>query len=132
MPTHFEPTLKLRWYILANGEQILQQLWRCDITETSEWRNVLVERGQQNYSFGVIMAEHKPIPKGWYFYSADFSIEGTKGRILLSRDTEGKAWWHTLDEAGQQNISLYISGYGCNVNEAIDNAIGFIPQEQPE
>lgn len=70
---------------------------------------------------------HKPIPQGWRFYSADFSIEDSAGYILLCRDKAGTKWWHSLDETGKANIDLYVSGYGKTVNEAINNAIKYIP-----
>ena len=72
------------------------------------------------------MAEHKSIPKGWRFYTADFSVIGRKGRVMLTRDEAGAKWWHSLDAAAQYNISLYLTGFGNTVNEAIDDAIRFI------
>lgn len=75
------------------------------------------------------MTEHKPIPHGWRFYTADFSIDGRKGVAMLTRDAAGKERWHRLDKAGQDNIPLYLSGYGSTINEAIDDAIRYISKE---
>ena len=78
------------------------------------------------------MTEHKPIPFGWRFYTADFSVEGENGRAMLTRETHGergKTWWHSLDEAGRENTALYITGFGETVNEAISDAIKYIPNE---
>lgn len=77
------------------------------------------------------MAEHKQIPEGWRFYTADFSIENRKGRVMLTRDRAGHDWWQSLDDAGRENTHLYLNGYGATVNEAIDDAIRYIPTAQP-
>lgn len=75
------------------------------------------------------MAEHKPIPQGWRFYSADFSVEGQRGHAMLRRDKAGKDWWHSLGDSGHANVNLYLSGQGDSINEAIDEAISFIPAQ---
>jgi hypothetical protein len=72
---------------------------------------------------------HKSIPSGWRFYIADFSIVDRKGSAMLSRDEKGTKSWHKLDDAGKENTPLFLTGYGATVNEAIDDAIRFIPKE---
>jgi hypothetical protein len=72
------------------------------------------------------------IPKGWSFYSADFSRQamGTSnfGSVTLIRDTEDRKRWHKLPESvkdcteecptGRMLIPLYVYGQGANIENA--------------
>lgn len=62
------------------------------------------------------------ITKGWRIFSSDFSIEGRDGSATLQRDAENTKLWHTLDDNGQDNNSLYVYGSGETIEDAIFNA----------
>lgn len=72
------------------------------------------------------VVEAPVIPKGWYFYTADFSVENRPGRITLKRDAEGAKWWHSLTDADQEITDLFLGGSGNTVDEAIADAITHI------
>ena len=67
------------------------------------------------------------IPKGWSFYSADFSRQamGTSnfGNVMLIRDTEEQKRWHKLPESvkdcTEECPPLYVYGQGANIENAI-------------
>ena len=48
---------------------------------------------------------------------------------MLTREEDGRQWWLSIDESARENTPLYISGYGENIREAIQNAIRCIPKE---
>ena len=62
------------------------------------------------------------IPKGWRFYSADFSIEDSRGRVLLVRCREQREAWHQLSEEQQEQTPLYAHGFGFSLEEAVRDA----------
>lgn len=73
-----------------------------------------------------------PIPEGWCFMSADFSLQAAGksgfGGVMLVRDLAGKEAWHALSEEEQEIEPLYIGGEGRTVLEAIVNAAGRVPK----
>jgi len=69
------------------------------------------------------------IPFGWEFDTADFSVRGKDGRVMLRRDKRGQEWWFGLSEEDREKTDLYISGSGNNLKEAIKMAISKIKPE---
>jgi len=63
------------------------------------------------------------IPSGWEFDTADFSIRGKNGHVMLRRNKKGQEWWFSLSEEDREKTDLYISGSGQNLKEAITVAI---------
>lgn len=65
-------------------------------------------------------------PKGWVFYSADFSLQASGkselGSVTLIRDIEGRKWWHSLSDTEMLEHSLYVYGTGKTIFEALENA----------
>lgn len=66
------------------------------------------------------------IETGWAFCSADFSMQAagkdTKGGVLLVRDQHEKKKWHLMSEEMQDEIELYVNGFGETIEEAIMDA----------
>ncbi len=62
------------------------------------------------------------IAEGWRFFTADFSREGQKGIVMLTRDAQGTRWWHSLSEAEQETTELWATGYGQTIAEAVVDA----------
>lgn len=63
------------------------------------------------------------IPPTWEFDTADFSVRGRNGHILLRRNKRGQEWWHGLSEEEREKNDLFISGSGMNLKEAISDAV---------
>lgn len=67
------------------------------------------------------------IPPGWRFYSADFSLAPAEpGRVLLTRDAEGTAWWHSLSLEESDAVPLFVSGRGATFRAAVAAAVAEI------
>ena len=70
------------------------------------------------------------IEKGWVFYSADFSVNATKGdasdgRITLIRIPADVAQWHKITDTIEDSDDypeLYVNGYGYSIEDAVTNA----------
>jgi hypothetical protein len=75
------------------------------------------------------------VPDGWAFYSADFSLQVNNkfamGTVLLSRDSAGRTWWHSLDEAARETTPLYLCGNGATIAAAIADAASKIINAAP-
>lgn len=63
------------------------------------------------------------IPRGWRFYTADFSIENRDGQVTLVRDTSQTQVWHQLNEVEQELTELYIVGRGATFELALARAV---------
>jgi len=66
------------------------------------------------------------IPRGWVFYSADFSLLVSGhglGSVMIRRDKEGTECWHSLSDAEKERVQLYVTGVGRSVGEALQNAV---------
>lgn len=70
------------------------------------------------------------IPKGWSFYTADFSMQamgnGKHGSVTLIRDDEEQKKWHKLPDSIKDNTEacppLFVYGTGATIEAAFVSA----------
>ena len=73
------------------------------------------------------------IPKGWVFYSADFSAQtynlACKGRVTLRRDGDGADKWYSLPPEAKNEVTLFVNGEGPSLWDATNDACRQITKE---
>ena len=81
----------------------------------------------------VPMRIEQIIPKGWMFYSADFSAQthnlACKGRVSFKRDRDGTDKWHSLPPEAKNEVALFVNGEGPSLWDAINDACRQITKE---
>jgi len=81
-------------------------------------------------------------PQGWVFHTADFSSVANgmepKGNVILVREKEQYDLWHKLPNDMMERIPVFVTGYGTNLQEAMDHAfkiastLGRIPMDMAQ